>query len=89
MIYGLNSTLHELLVVTPVWGAKLALATILGKLAAAETSSVGQVPALNPDKHRLGSAKLALIYVNAQDLPPSFTLCSKRVPQARFFRLAK
>ncbi|MCT4487106.1 hypothetical protein, partial [Levilactobacillus parabrevis] len=31
-----------------------------------------------PDKHRLGSAKLALIYVNAQDLPPSFTLFNKK-----------
>ncbi len=44
------------------------------KFAASETSSVGQVPALNPAKHRLGSAKRALSYVNAQDLPPSFTL---------------
>ncbi len=44
------------------------------KLVASETCSVGQVPALNPDKHRLGSAKRELIYVNAQNLLPSFTL---------------
>jgi len=50
------------------------------KCAASETCSVGQVPALNPAKHRLGSTERALSYVNAQDLPPAFTLWSSYLP---------
>ncbi len=43
MIYRLNSTLHELLVVALTQRYKLALGEILGKLAASETSSARQV----------------------------------------------
>lgn len=37
-------------------------------LAISETCSLGQSPPLNSNKHRLGSAELALIDVNAQRL---------------------
>lgn len=51
------------------WMWALGLADIfLASLAAAETCSLGQVPALNPAKHRLGSTEWALSHVNAQNL---------------------
>lgn len=48
-------------------------------LATSETCSFGQSPPLNPNKHRFGSAELALIDVNAQRLTAlTYTLVETR-----------
>ncbi len=72
-----------------VWVVGLSPCLDIRRLAASETCSVGQVPALNPAKHRLGSTERALSYVNAQDLPPAFTLWSETSSASQILPLSK
>jgi len=55
-------------------------ASTLSVLAASETRSPRQVPALNPIKHRLGSTERALNDVNAQDLTAWAHALNKKTP---------